>query len=305
MVFSDSAGASHGGRGGIGTSSSTPGQAYGSVEYPQAYGSGSLSSSGGGIIKLTSLISLNVDGIITVEGEHSKRASSGGASGGSILLKTQTFSGNGKITATGGNGNRFGGGAGGGRISVSFYNRTFSGSLLAYGGTSTFGVGGAGTVYTKDFLKNKTHLLVDNNNLGKSLSDDITDIKKDSGRTWVTPEPGTSKISFSDVEIRGHSHLAVITTPPNKPILWDVGGSIGDRTGIMHVRENQQLEMTLKNTDGHQPDLLWGVNVYKKADVKLPENLVIDGIKMIVAGSISGAQNITIGNNGKLILRYV
>lgn len=177
--------------------------------------------------------------------------------------------------------------------------------MLAYGGTSIFGVGGAGTVYTKDFLKNKTHLIVDNNNLGKTLSDDITDITKDSGRTWITPESGTSKISFSDVEIRGHSHLAVVTTPPNRPIFWDVGGIIGDRTGIMHVRQNQRLKMTVENADGQQPELLWGVNVYKRADVAFPKKLVIDGIKMIVAGSISGAQNITIGTNGKLVLRYV
>ena len=69
------------------------------------------------------------------------------------------------------------------------------------------------------------------------------------------------------------------------------------------MQENQELKMTLSDNSGDQPELLWGVNVYPKGDLKLPQTLFIDGIKMIVAGSLTGAHNVTVGNKGKLILR--
>lgn len=271
------------------------------MEQPQAFGSGSHSSSGGGILKIVSLTNLTVDGSITANGESSKALNTGGASGGSIWLKSDVFLGNGDVTASGGKGLLSGGGGGGGRISINFRNSSFSGSLQAYGGSSLTGVGGAGTIYTKDLSKNKTHLIVNNNNIGKPPSDDITDLKTDGGRTWITPKAGTSLISYSDVEIRGLSQLAVVTSPERSSIQWDVGGIKGDRSGILHVFENQRLQMNLE--ENRQPDLLWGVNAYSRADVKLPQNLFIDGIKMIISGSVSGAHNVVVGNNGRLILR--
>lgn len=268
------------------------------------FGSGSLSASGGGSVKMTALLSFTVDGIITANGEPSKAVNSGGASGGSIWLMSEMFAGNGVITASGGSGKYLGnsgGGGGGGRLSITFTNTSFSGSLQAFGGTSTTSVGGAGTIYRNDRGQNKTHLLINNHNLGRPASDDITDFAKDGGRTWITPTRGTSLISYTDVEIKGNSHLAVLTRPPKSPIQWDVGGILGDRSGILHVFENQKLKITLEANN--KQELLWGVNAYSRADVKLPETLSIDGIKMIISGSVSGAQNITVGNNGKLILR--
>lgn len=255
---------------------------------------------------MISLSSLSVDGVITADGEPSKGVNSGGASGGSIWLTTRIFAGNGQITACGGSGkfsNSGGGGGGGGRISASFVNSSFSGVIQTYGGSGSSGAGGAGTIYKRNLVENKTHLIVNNNNIVKSLSDDISDMNKDGGRTWITPKPGTRLISYTDVEIHGHSHLGVLTNPSNSPIQWNIGGIIGDRTGMLHVFEKQTLHMTLK--DGKQPDLLWGINTYSRADIKLPQNLFIDGIKMIVSGSVSGAYNVTVGNKGRLILRYV
>ena len=109
---------------------------------------------------------------------------------------------------------------------------------------------------------------------------------------------------YPKVDIRGQAQLVVATTPPGSPIRWDVGGIRGDRSGILHVQENQALRMRLADSSGFQPELLWGVNVYPKGDLKLPAELFIDGIKTIVAGSLTGADNVTIGNKGKLILRY-
>lgn len=300
-------GAGHGGRGGNGDSGSAPGKAYGSLYQPQSHGSGSTLGAGGGVIRLSAREAVTIDGTVDVNGENGQNQSTGGASGGSIWISSKYFKGNGIIRASGGSGLLGTTGAGGGgRISIDFENRTFSGKVEAFGGRSNKAVGGAGTIYLHNKIHDYKQLLVDNNNIGSPSTDDITDVNYDGGRTWLTPEPNTVAMAFNEVNIRGQSQLAVLTSPPESRIRWDIGGIRGDRSGILHVRANQELKMTLSDSQGQQqPELLWGVNVYPRGDLKLPHNLVLDGIKMIVAGSLSGAQNVTVGNKGKLILRQV
>ena len=195
------------------------------------------------------------------------------------------------------------GGGGGGRIAIDFDNRTFSGEIEAFGGGASKEAGGAGTIFLYNKIKDYKQLIVDNNNIGSPLTDDITNVNYDGGRTWLTPEPNTIAMTFDEVDIRGQSQLALLTSPAESPLRWNVGGIRGDRSGILHVQANQELKMSLPDGREQQPDLLWGVNVYPRGDLTLPNKLVINGITMIVAGSLSGAQNVTVGNNGKLILR--
>lgn len=258
------------------------------------------------MIRLAARKTVTIDGLVGANGEDGKNTSTGGGSGGSIWILSKSFKGNGEVRASGGNGlSSSSGGGGGGRISIDFDNRTFSGKIDAFGGASSKEAGGAGTIYLHNKFLDFKQLIVDNNNIGSPLTDDITDVDYDGGRTWLTPEPNTTAMSFDEVDIRGQSQLAVLTTPPGSPVRWDIGGIRGDRSGILHVRANQELQMTLSDSQGQQPELLWGVNVYPRGDLKLPHNLVVDGIKMIVAGSLSGAQSVTVGNNGRLILRRV
>ena len=298
------AGAGHGGRGGNGNSGSVPGQSYGSLYQPLSHGSGSTFGAGGGVIRLAAREIVTIDGLVGANGENGQNQSTGGASGGSIWISSKSFKGNGIVRASGGSG-LFGtsGGGGGGRISADFDIRTFSGKIEAFGGGGSKEAGGAGTVYLHNKFKDYKQLIVDNNNIGAPLTDDIINVNYDGGRTWLTPEPNTVAMTFDEVDIRGLSQLGVITSPPESPVRWDIGGIRGDRSGFLHVRANQELKMTLSDSQGQQPELLWGVNVYARGDLKLPHNLVIDGIKMIVAGSLSGAQNVTVGNKGKLTLR--
>ena len=247
---------------------------------------------------------VTIDGLVAVNGENGFNQFSGGASGGSIYISAKYFKGNGKIRASGGSG-LFGtsGGGGGGRVAIDFENRTFGGTIEAYGGEGSKESGGAGTIYLHDKFQDYKKLIVDNNNIGSPLTDDIVNVNCDGGRTWLTPEPNTIAITFDEVEIRGQSQLAVLMSPDESPLRWDSRGIRGDRSGILHVRANQELQMTLSDGSGQQPELLWGINVYPRGDLQLPHKLVVDGIKMIVAGSLSGAQNVTVGNKGKLILR--
>lgn len=273
---------------------------------PQTYGSGSAAVSGGGVIRLVANISMTIDGSVTAEGQESNSSNSGGGSGGSIWLTSQTLTGNGIVSASGGSGNANGGGGAGGRITVDFTNNSFAGKLQAFGGKSTkYSSGGAGTVVLHNHREKTKTLLVNNNNIGTPNTDDIQDFRVDGGRTWLTPQVNTSVITFDVLDIRGKAHLAVQTTPTGSPLRWEIGGIQGDRSGILHVRANQKLKMTTSSSDGSQPELLWGVNVYSRGDLTMPENLVIDGIKIIEAGSLSGANNVTVGRGGKFVLRLV
>lgn len=287
--------------GGLGSS---PGHSYGSLYEPLSHGSGSTLAAGGGIIRLAARGSVTIDGLVGANAEDGHNGATGGGSGGSIWISSKTFKGNGVIRVSGGSGLfSSSGGGGGGRISIDFDNRTFSGKIEAFGGAGNKEAGGAGTIYLNNKFKDYEQLIVDNKNIGAPLTDDIVDVDHDGGRTWLTPQPNTTVMSFDEVDIRGQSQLAVLTTPPGSPVRWDIRGIRGDRSGIVHVRANQELQMTLSDSQGQQPELLWGVNVYPRSDLKLPHKLVVDGIKMIVAGSLSGAQSVTVGNEGRLILR--
>ena len=263
-------------------------------------------AAGGGVVRLAARGSVTIDGLVGANGEDGQNHTTGGGSGGSIWIASKSFKGNGVIRVSGGSGLfSSAGGGGGGRISIYFDNRTFSGKIEAFGGAGNKEAGGAGTVYLHNKYLDFKQLIVDNNNVGAPLTDDIVDVDYDGGRTWLTPEHNTTAMTFDEVDIRGQSQLAVLTTPHESPVRWDIGGISGDRSGILHVRANQELKMTLSDSQGQQPELLWGVNVYPRGDIKLPHKLVVDGIKMIVAGSLSGAQSVTVGNKGKLILRRV
>ena len=195
----DSAGAGHAGRGGHGSDSSFPGQAYGSVREPRDHGSGGVSSRGGGVIRLSARGHINVDGLVTAKGEDSPANAAGGASGGSVWITCSTFLGNGAVVATGGGGMGTGGGGGGGRIAVDYENKTFSGKIEAAGGPGDKEPGGAGTIFFHNTYESSTKLLVDNRNVGAPSSDDIQDPALDGGRTWLTPAASTTVMAFDEV----------------------------------------------------------------------------------------------------------
>lgn len=169
----------------------------------------------------------------------------------------------------------------------------------------SFEAGGAGTIFLKDTQRNTTTLIVNNNNVGAPKTDDITNEVHDGGRTWITLESSIKAIDFDLLDIRGKAQLAVLTDPPSSAIHWGIRTFTGDLSGILHIQANQSLKMTSGGVLSNIQKLPLGVNVYSRGDVQLPENMYIDGIKVIVAGSVSGAQNVIVGNEGKLVLRYL
>ncbi|XP_077861760.1 LOW QUALITY PROTEIN: uncharacterized protein LOC100369350 [Saccoglossus kowalevskii] len=103
-------GASHGGRGGIGSWTFKAAPAYDNVLDPVDYGSGGsigggtqATGSGGGTIQLIADVII-VDGVITSDGGTSDQPGNGGASGGSIHIQSDILSGTGEMSSNGGDG---------------------------------------------------------------------------------------------------------------------------------------------------------------------------------------------------------
>jgi RHS repeat-associated protein len=140
----NSNGGAHGGYGGVGYlvneiehPASVP---YGSETEPVTLGSGgggvlnmNCAGAGGGAIKLIANTTISLNGQISAYGEHGSVSTGctgltgGGGAGGSIWLQSPAITGNGEITAIGGDGIDDGSGSGG-RISVN--TQQFSGNIL-------------------------------------------------------------------------------------------------------------------------------------------------------------------------------
>jgi hypothetical protein len=120
-----------------------------------------IGGSGGGAISLNVTGVLQVDGRISSAGGAGVSANSGGGSGGGIALTVGTLAGAGVIAANGGAGNGLGSGGGGGRIAITYTANAFSGLMSAYGGGG-YSFGGAGTIYTKAYAKAWGQVLADN-----------------------------------------------------------------------------------------------------------------------------------------------
>jgi len=136
-------GAGYGGKGGASLSGAAGGPSYGSAAEPIYRGSRGgvypvLSGfcEGGGAIRLKVTGTLEVDGVLSADGNGALFESGGGGAGGSIWVTARQLKGNGAITANGGDGNPVeGGGGGGGRIALYAGTNHFIGTAMAAGGT--------------------------------------------------------------------------------------------------------------------------------------------------------------------------
>ncbi len=158
--INNSRGGSHGGQGG-----SSPDLPYGSVTDPELSGSGGYGGDkpiiGGGAVKLTITGGFALNGAITADG----RSAHEGAAGGSVNITAGTLTGDGIISANGGNGG--GRGGGGGRVAMGLTSAADTAfdrlTITAYGGTKGGGeAGSAGTVYLKGAHTAYGNLIVDN-----------------------------------------------------------------------------------------------------------------------------------------------
>jgi len=172
---SNGGGAGHGGKGGDGSAGggddydrqddpSMPGSGGGGGRYTTPWGSYYANGgSGGGVVRISVGGELRLDGRISADGTRGQAVhtrtggmpnlhvyySGGGGSGGSIKIHAHRLSGNGSITADGGDGGwptRAGGGAGG-RIAISYSELAYDVKGVSAEGGLGEQSGESGTVY--------------------------------------------------------------------------------------------------------------------------------------------------------------
>ncbi|MBI5149585.1 MAG: hypothetical protein HZA28_02275, partial [Candidatus Omnitrophica bacterium] len=248
---SSSSRGSGGGYGGAGGATIVPpagGGIYGSATLPADSGSGGggfvcsfptgpvhSGGSGGGSIRLEILGVLTVDGSITSNGGATITACdgrSGGGSGGSIHITTDSITGTGSIHAKGASGGPSrGGGGGGGRIAVYYKNWNFSGTVDASGGFGVIELGISGTgrngtvglfdVTNNDFYAGKSWRFQENDSpfefnkvtldngsvIGteKNISLSAADMVLDNSSTLLANEDAS--FSVQDVSVLGNSTI--------------------------------------------------------------------------------------------------
>ena len=137
---------------------------YGDPFYPKyqgAGGGGHEAGYGGGIIFLSSLSSIMVDGVISSDGESLLRDrcnavnGSGAGSGGSVQIYSMGISGSGTVSANGGDAFNYCGEGGGGRIMVFFYNWEKNSNIQSmWGWTGTISVRSGERIVDLPNLKN-------------------------------------------------------------------------------------------------------------------------------------------------------
>ena len=250
------AGAGHGGYGGLSSSNAPGGGSYGAFDQPATLGSGggfgvsAAGSPGGGLVRLIVSGETRIDGSITANALNATNSRSGGGSGGSVWITTQTVRGNGAITAHGGNGEPIhGGGGGGGRIAIYCDTNNLTGNFGAYGGLG-WRNGGAGTILRMITFTNGWFLVDNNGRIGTNTpvnvgnNSDVT-IRSNAIVTSVSPW------NVRHMTIASNSTLATLgptttmtinaqtlTIDPTASVLADGAGfsaSLGTSPGGFHA----------------------------------------------------------------------
>lgn len=173
------------------------------------------------------MINITVTGTLTAYGTISANggdgsSASGGGSGGSIYIKTNTILGRSQaiIEANGGAGSGYsdddGGSGGGGRIAIYYLGATNIDNVLirAIGGVgrSQSNYGGPGTVYTVNQQTRYRKLAIGNNNYRvDSTTINAPNVVKGSV-AWLVGPSGTT-FEFDEINLSDNGALAIYTTP--------------------------------------------------------------------------------------------
>ncbi|WAR26294.1 hypothetical protein MAR_011998 [Mya arenaria] len=317
-------GGGHGGSGGKEAGdTSRAGFAYGDIYEPQKMGSSggagennAPGGSGGGRLWFNVTDTIFIDGLVSANGAVGVN-DSGGGSGGSIWMHCNIIKGYGKIVAHGGDGSNYvngtGSGGAGGRISVNFnVNKTMSEfRYLAYGGAKGGPLsenGGPGTAYVYHKLEEHRTIIMDNN--GQHPRDehnvivDYADLTYDSSRAWILPESGYNDFAngkfefhFEEIQMYGAAHLAILPEPIGTEVDVFFRNMIGDRTGTVHLGDNQVMDL-----ERLEIDLPFNCRVYEGAFLGLAPVTIMHGITVWLHGEMDHVENLTLHHDGQLSL---
>ena len=324
-------GAGHGGSGGRGQrvhGASFTGRAYDDLYEPDMFGSaggrkgnGYRGGNGGGVIWMNVTDTIDIDGLVSANGEDGPNSGSGGGSGGSVWMHCNRILGYGIISANGGSGWRKagapGGGGSGGRIAIYFHENDTSTYFVyeARGGAARgcqlgredlceAEAGGPGTVFLYHMIEEHRTLLIHNGGQKPLVSAiaDYNDLRTEGGKAWILPESGKHHFAnrgqdfhFEELQIYGGAHLAILTEPAGKSASLFFKHMIGDRSGVVHVGLNQVM-----NLRRDEIDLPFSVHVYAGAFLGLAPYTEVHGVTLYLSGELAHVENMTLHHGGAL-----
>ena len=300
-------GAGYGGDGGR-----NGGEAYGSVFTPRDFGSGGgngggTGGSGGGylILKVSKKIELN--GLLTANGENGRGQNAGGGSGGSVLIETTNMTGHGEISVLGGQGMGLGGGGSGGRVGIHCRLRyTYGGKFSDHGGQGNVKYGApAGTIYKEENYRplqyrelkyskstNTSYLAVDHTYLH------IDNAGFDVQGATLLMENGTTDYEFDEMELSGYSRLLVYHPYNAINVTVVVHRFIGDGTGQFHIRERQKIYVEYIESESNRTEAPCSYKIDQYAELILPFEFHVHGVRTEIHGLFTGVHHLFIENQG-------
>lgn len=245
---------------------------------------------------------IHLDGSIENKGENGA-SNAGGGSGGSILVKTTSFSGHGKLTAEGGSGNGNGGGGSGGRIAIHVsWLREYAGKYIAYGGTG-FKAGAAGTVYYTDTNQGLSHRPVLKTEGNKTVFGvGFTKLSIDNANrnpdipTMIINENNTY-YEFDELAMNKHALLHI----HGKKAVLVVHNFTGDRTGLVHLQSGQKMfvEVVESNKGYTVASVSYKVDI--GAEIVFPSSLTLLGTRCRFEGLVVGVYRLIIAEGSGVV----
>ena len=116
--------------------------------------------------------------------------------------------------------------------------------------------------------------------------------------TFILCFTGTdSSYYFNELQIYGKAQLAVLTSPQNSRATLLFDNMIGDRTGALHIGNNQTMDLIRPAID-----LPFSVHVYNGGFLGLAPDTVIHDVDIFLNGTLANVDILTIRHGGKLWL---
>jgi len=301
-------GGSHGGLGVTGGGGFKAGGTYDSLYRPRYPGGGGghyngsyPGGTGGGLVEITLSGAMTVNGTINADGAS---ANGGGGAGGSVWISAVFISGNGSISANGGNGQSgwSSGGGGGGRIALKATlgmggplggNAPWT-AMSAKGGTGWGGWAGAGTIYRR-VAAAAGDLLVDNG--GKKAFADSTALPI--GGTGTIDQLTDSNMSDFDAVFMEPNMLVDYQVNPNSGVGTATLTDDPTITVIGNSAQELQTAGTPKLTDITATGNVWRAFLrVDNLEVRGGAQLFLDGELLVMDGDIRSGDKTTLATDG-------
>ena len=304
-------GGAHGGYGGA-ASEEQAAHPYDSVFSPTEMGSGGgngtgTGGSGGGTLFWQVGRYIELNGLLSLQGLPGESSNSGGGSGGSVLIQTTNMTGHGEINVRGGDGLGLGGGGAGGRIGIHCrWKYSYGGKFTNRGGSGS-GVyelqhgGAAGTTFLENNLRpleyrilkyledtNDTYLQVDHRYVH------VDNEGKEVPVATMIMENQTEDYEFDELELTGHSRLVFYHPEGGETVTVVVHRFIGDKTGRVHIRDNQKLFSEVVESQRNVTEAPCSYVIDYRAELLLPSEVHLHGTNTVIDGLVTGVHHLYI-----------